>query len=185
MTPSFRLHDRFTPGFNGVKTSLWCAMPISLGGVLVAALLVAGCAQVPTAPTPPPEAKPVIAPEPLPTVAPPTPVVVAPTTPVAPSPAKPAAPTAAEIATAPSTTPPGTKRYQCVRSGGGDSRPIEFPESSGRICARFPAMGPCQYERDACRRDGGRVIRFDGIEITPEVEREYDKQVQRFRLNAG
>ena len=46
-------------------------------------------------------------------------------------------------------------------------------------------MGPCQYERVACRASGGRVIRFDGIEITKEVETEYDKQVQRFRLNAG
>lgn len=60
-----------------------------------------------------------------------------------------------------------------------------FPENSGRVCSRFPAMGPCQYERDACRAAGGRVIRFDGIEITKDVEREYDKQVQRFRLNAG
>ena len=46
-------------------------------------------------------------------------------------------------------------------------------------------MGPCQYERQACRATGGRVIRFDGAEITTDVEKEYDKQVQRFRLNAG
>lgn len=92
-----------------------------------------------------------------------------------------------QIATAASVTPTGTTRYECVKGvSGADARqPIVFPENSGRICARFPAMGPCQYERDACRASGGRVIRFDGIEITKDVETEYDKQVQRFRLNAG
>lgn len=94
---------------------------------------------------------------------------------------------AAQIATGPSVTPAGTTRYECVKgSTGSESRvAIVFPENSGRICARFPAMGPCQYERDACRAEGGRVIRFDGAEITKDVENEYDKQVQRFRLNAG
>ncbi len=93
----------------------------------------------------------------------------------------------AQIATAPSVTPSGISRYECVKGNvGAETRSaIVFPENSGRICARFPAMGPCQYERDACRADGGRVIRFDGAEITKEVEHEYDKQVQRFRLNAG
>ena len=94
---------------------------------------------------------------------------------------------ALQIATIASVTPAGTTRYECVKgSVGAEKRAaIEFPENSGRICARFPAMGPCQYERDACRASGGRVIRFDGAEITKEVEHEYDKQVQRFRLNAG
>ena len=32
---------------------------------------------------------------------------------------------------------------------------------------------------------GSADPRFDGIEISKEVETEYDKQVQRFRLNAG
>ncbi len=94
---------------------------------------------------------------------------------------------AVEIATGSSITPPGTTRYECVHGmQGAESRvAITFPENSGRICARFPAMGPCQYERAACRAAGGRVIRFDGVEITKEVEHEYDKQVTRFRLNAG
>jgi hypothetical protein len=94
---------------------------------------------------------------------------------------------AVQIATAPSVTPAGSTRYECVKgSAGAETRTsIVFPENSGRICARFPAMGPCQYERDACRAEGGRVIRFDGAEITREVENEYDKQVTRFRLNAG
>ena len=94
---------------------------------------------------------------------------------------------AGQIATAASPTPTGTTRYECVKGNVGvEARvAIVFPENSGRICARFPAMGPCQYEREACRASGGRVIRFDGAEITKEVESEYDKQVQRFRLNAG
>jgi hypothetical protein len=94
---------------------------------------------------------------------------------------------AVQIALAPSVTPDGTTRYECVTGKvGEESRAaIVFPEKSGRICARFPAMGPCQYERSACRAKGGRVIRFDGVEITKDVEKEYDKQVQRFRLNAG
>lgn len=98
-----------------------------------------------------------------------------------------AQPTPGQIATIASVTPAGTTRYECVKGPAGSEarRPITFPENSGRICARFPAMGPCQYERVACRASGGRVIRFDGIEITKEVETEYDKQVQRFRLNAG
>ena len=98
-----------------------------------------------------------------------------------------AQPSPVQIATMSSVTPTGTTRYECVkgRSGVETRQPIAFPENSGRICARFPAMGPCQYERVACRAAGGRVIRFDGIEITKDVETEYDKQVQRFRLNAG
>lgn len=96
-------------------------------------------------------------------------------------------PSAAQIATAASVTPDGTTRYECVKGKVGEETraAITFPEKSGRICARFPAMGPCQYERAACRASGGRVIRFDGVEITKDVEHEYDKQVQRFRLNAG
>lgn len=98
-----------------------------------------------------------------------------------------AQPSAAQIATMSSVTPAGATRYECVTGATGSEKrqPITFPENSGRICARFPAMGPCQYERVACRSSGGRVIRFDGIEITTDVEHEYDKQVTRFRLNAG
>ncbi len=94
---------------------------------------------------------------------------------------------AVQIAAVASVTPEGTTRYECVKgkTGAETRAAITFPEKSGRICARFPAMGPCQYEREACRATGGRVIRFDGAEITKDVEKEYDKQVQRFRLNAG
>ena len=98
-----------------------------------------------------------------------------------------AQPSAVQIATAASVTPEGITRYECVKGKAGEETraAITFPEKSGRICARFPAMGPCQYERTACRASGGRVIRFDGVEITKDVEHKYDKQVQRFRLNAG
>jgi hypothetical protein len=46
-------------------------------------------------------------------------------------------------------------------------------------------MGPCQYERDACRRSGGRVFAADGSEITRSVEDEYDKRVMRIRLRSN
>ncbi|MGL4230011.1 MAG: hypothetical protein ACRDAM_03430 [Casimicrobium sp.] len=153
-------------------------------------LVVFGCAQTPTpAPTAQPDN----------TITPPTPVIVAPKAPEAPSappaqaatPAVPATPAAAPartmnaatIAKAEALTPAGKTRYACeVRGARSD---IALPQGTDRICSRFPAMGPCQYERDECRAKGGRVIRFDGVEITKDVESEYDKQVQRFRLNAG
>lgn len=161
------------------------------------AAFIAGCAQTPT---PAPTAAPDIAPTPPTSVA--TPSAPAPT-PAAPVPSSPPAPTtgsaasaaapsaiarsARHIATTEALTPSGVNRYQCLSSNntGGTSAPIVLPENTLRVCSRFPAMGPCQYERDACRAKRGRVIRFDGVEITKEVEAEYDKQVQRFRLNAG
>jgi hypothetical protein len=171
----------------------------------VVALLLAACAQTPTVPAEDPamlQPKPVVVAPVVPPMTATPPVVATPPPAVAATPVMPpqpvgttggtvppsrGQPSAAQIATAPSVTPTGTTRYQCVTgSAASQTRvAIVFPENSGRICARFPAMGPCQYERDACRASGGRVIRFDGAEITKEVEKEYDKQVQRFRLNAG
>jgi hypothetical protein len=98
-------------------------------------------------------------------------------------PAKMSAADVKSIATTSVLTPDGKARYECAKSSSREI--IELPSNTLRICSRFPAMGPCQYERDACRAKGGRVIRFDGVEITKEVENEYDRQVQRFRLNAG
>jgi hypothetical protein len=43
-------------------------------------------------------------------------------------------------------------------------------------------MGPCQYEREVCRRSGGRVIAADGKEITKATEAEYDRKVMRVRF---
>ena len=45
-------------------------------------------------------------------------------------------------------------------------------------------MLPCQYERDICRRNGGRVFAADGTEITMATEAEYDKKVFRVRFRA-
>ena len=172
------------------------------GSILVLLAMLAACTQAPSVPSEDPAVlQPKPAPIPVVVAAPPVkePVSAMPAIPpvdgqatsvgaatgsVAPARAQ---PSPVQIATVASVTPVGTARYECVQgaSGAETRQPITFPENSGRICARFPAMGPCQYERVACRASGGRVIRFDGIEITKEVETEYDKQVQRFRLNAG
>jgi hypothetical protein len=173
------------------KSSRRIATSVVLAGATV---LLFGCAQTPppsptAAPdssigvaTPPPVAA-VKAPE---AVAPPAPAV----SPSLSAPAPESSPFGASrridaktIATTAVLTPDGKSRYECSNGAARDA--IELPSNTLRICSRFPAMGPCQYERDACRAKGGRVIRFDGVEITKEVENEYDKQVQRFRLNAG
>ena len=62
---------------------------------------------------------------------------------------------------------------------------IEFAPSVGDLCRRHPEMGPCQYEREACRRSGGRVFAADGSEITRKTEDEYDKHVMRIRLRSN
>ncbi|MDQ2963896.1 MAG: hypothetical protein M3R31_12180 [Pseudomonadota bacterium] len=46
-------------------------------------------------------------------------------------------------------------------------------------------MGPCQYEREACRRSGGRVFAADGKEITKQTEAEYDQRVLRVKINSN
>ncbi len=166
--------------FSVSRGSFWLAVG--------AAALMVGCAQTPPpsptaapdssiTPTMPSVATPA-APAPTVTVAPPAPKAME-----VPSAASNAQPDPRVIATTSVLTPSGKTRYECVK--GSNRTPIGLPEGSERVCSRFPAMGPCQYERDACRASGGRVIRFDGTDITKEVENEYDRQVQRFRLNAG
>lgn len=169
MKTSFPPHDRVTLALLGLS--------------LTAAL--AACAPTPVKEAPPAPTVTVPAPPPAPPV-----VEVKPQPPETwpdepPPPDWKPAPSAAAIALEAAPTPSGQARYQCVKSGAGAGTPIALPPGTERLCSRHPAMGPCQYERDACRRSGGRVIRFDGVEITPEVEREYDKQVTRIRLNAG
>ena len=181
--------------FRARRVAFWAAIVVPL-------VMMVACTQAPTVPSEdtavlqpkpapmpvvvaaPPEKEPVLAMPAIPPVDGKATSVGAATGSVAPARAQ---PSPGQIATLASVTPAGTTRYECVKgeSGAEARQPITFPENSGRICARFPAMGPCQYERVACRASGGRVIRFDGIEITKEVETEYDKQVQRFRLNAG
>jgi hypothetical protein len=156
---------------------------------IVCTLLLFGCAQTPPpAPTAAPDSS--IVPSGTQSA-----VVKAPDIPViVPKPAEPvavvtprSAANARAIATTAALTPDGKTRYECVTGIGASAMraAIALPPGTERICSRFPAMGPCQYERDACRAQGGRVIRFDGTEITKDVEGEYDRQVQRFRLNAG
>jgi hypothetical protein len=101
--------------------------------------------------------------------------------PVAASPVNPpAAPTLAIAA------PPGAL-YVCVSGAGAQLRQtaIEFAPGVGDLCRKHPEMGPCQYERDACRRSGGRVFAADGSEITRSIEDEYDKRVMRIRLRSN
>lgn len=82
--------------------------------------------------------------------------------------------------------PPNTL-YVCVVDVGGVRKQtaIEFAPKVGQICAKHPEMGPCQYERNACRRGGGRVYAANGLEITMETEAEYDRKVLRVRFKGG
>lgn len=82
--------------------------------------------------------------------------------------------------------PPNTL-YVCVLDVAGvrQQTAIEFAPRVGDLCAKHPEMGPCQYERNACRRSGGRVYAANGKEITMETEAEYDRKVLRVRFKAG
>ena len=82
--------------------------------------------------------------------------------------------------------PPGTI-YVCVTDTAGHPRqiPIELQPQVAALCRKAPEMGPCQFEREACRRTGGRVFAVDGTEITRQTEAEYDKRVMRIRMQAN
>jgi hypothetical protein len=82
--------------------------------------------------------------------------------------------------------PPGAL-YVCVADVEGTKRQttIELEPSVDALCRKHPEMGPCQYERNACRRAGGRVYAAGGKEITGETEAEYDRKVMRVRLKAN
>ena len=103
----------------------------------------------------------------------------------------PTAPATASLAPArvaresPVVVPPGVI-YVCVSASGGarTQTAIEFAPKVGAMCAKHPEMGPCQYERDVCRRSGGRVYAAGGVEITAQTEAEYDKKVLRVRFKA-
>lgn len=104
-----------------------------------------------------------------------------PTAPIAASPLNPPATPTLAIA-----APPGAL-YVCVSGAGAQLKQtsIEFAAGVGELCRKHPEMGPCQYERDACRRSGGRVYAADGREITRSVEDEYDRRVMRIRLRSN
>ena len=87
------------------------------------------------------------------------------------------------MATTPVVVPPGSL-YVCVTETGGVRReaPIEFSPNVRALCAKHPEMGPCQYERNVCRNNGGRVYAAGGIEVTLQMEAEYDRKVMRVRI---
>jgi hypothetical protein len=90
-------------------------------------------------------------------------------------------------AAAPAVVVPAGSIYVCVTETGGvrQQTAIEFAPKVGKLCAKHPEMGPCQYEREICRRSGGRVYAVGGVEITAKTEAEYDKKVLRVRLKAN
>lgn len=81
---------------------------------------------------------------------------------------------------------PNDAIYVCVSQVDGlrQQTVIEFAPKVHKMCKRHPEMGPCQYERNLCRRSGGRVYAADGREITMATEAEYDKKVMRVRFRA-
>ena len=87
----------------------------------------------------------------------------------------------------PSIVVPPNALYVCVVDVGGVRKQtaIEFAPNVREICAKHPEVGPCQYERNACRRSGGRVYAASGTEITMATEAEYDKKMLRVRLKGG
>jgi hypothetical protein len=84
--------------------------------------------------------------------------------------------------------PPNTL-YVCVidTQGVRQQTAIEFSPKVAALCRKHPEMSACQYERNICRRSGGRVFAADGTEITQLTELEYDKRVLRviFRADEG
>ena len=77
-------------------------------------------------------------------------------------------------------------QYVCVNSVDAEVRQtaISFAPKVAALCRKHPEMGPCQYEREVCRRSGGRVFTADSVEISRATEAEYDKKVLRVRLRA-
>ena len=99
-------------------------------------------------------------------------------------PETPAAPPGASPA--PIVVPAGAI-YVCVTDANGarQTTVIEFEPKVHAVCAKNPEMGPCQYERNACRSRGGRVYAANGVEITMQTEAEYDKKVMRVRFKSN
>lgn len=138
-----------------------------------AAILVAACSNAPKEPIPITPPKEVAA----------APVARVPLPQAVPAPAPSGPPAESRIVV--SNVPAGTQ-YVCVGEPAADgSRPqtaIQFDSKVAQLCMKHPEMGPCQYERDVCRRSGGRVFTADSTEITLATEAEYDKKVIRVRF---
>ena len=117
------------------------------------------------------------------------PVARTPVAPTAPAAAPTPAPGSAVTPAAkldPSTFPAGAI-YVCASGAGGARKitAIAFDEKVGKLCRTHPEMGPCQYERNTCRKSEGRVYAADGTEITMATEAEYDKKVMRVRFKSN
>ena len=145
-----------------------------LGGVFL--LLIGGCAQetakAPLPVTPPGDrANPPVIRRPLPE------------TPIPPAPEAPPG----VLAPAPAIVLPANAQYVCVTEAAGQRQQtvIEFSPKVAGLCLKHPEMGPCQYERNACRKSGGRVFAAEGKEITMATEAEYDRKVIRIRLKSN
>ena len=95
--------------------------------------------------------------------------------------------TSATAKSAPPVVVPAGTQYVCVADVDGERRQtaIEFAPKVAQLCERHPEMGPCQYERNLCRRSGGRVFAAGGVEITTATEAEYDRKVLRVRFKAN
>ena len=163
---------RFTFGFAVGRSSALCALAIGL----------AACAPsrepVPAAPAAEAAAAAVTR-RPIPGPAPPTGASAPPAIAVAPG-ALPRLPASAIV------VPPGAL-YVCLAESGGTPRQtaIEYADKTDALCRKHPEMGPCQYERNVCRRGGGRVYAADGTEITMATEAEYDRKVRRVQFKAN
>jgi hypothetical protein len=136
---------------------------------IVGVALIAACSSPPSGPPPivpkAGEPAPPVVRRPVPEAA--APSTAAPTVPVAPE--------------APPVVPTGAI-YACVV--GRTVTAIQFEPKIAALCTKHPEMGPCQYEREECRRSGGRVFAANGKEITRVTEAEYDRKVMRLRFRA-
>lgn len=94
------------------------------------------------------------------------------------------APNAVEGGATASTEARHLYRCRVLKQGQEIWSAITFPPKVAALCQRHPEMGPCQYERESCRRVGGRVFDADGVEITRKTEAEYDKRVLRLRFRS-
>ncbi len=92
----------------------------------------------------------------------------------------------APTAPAPPDAAPPTGLYRCLKRVGGEETwsPIDLAPKLEDLCRRHPEMGPCQYQRQICRRAGGRVFDSEGQEITPRTEAEYDRKVLRLKFRS-
>jgi hypothetical protein len=98
-----------------------------------------------------------------------------------------AAPLPAPSAATPAIDIPPGALYVCVSETAGvrQTTAIQFAPKVGALCAKDPEMSPCQYERNVCRKSGGRVYAANGTEITMATEAEYDRKVMRILLKSN